>query len=326
LRFSKDDPLIVLKKLCSYKLLDHLYKLSFSNKSRIKSKWDKKSNVVRSWNQIPLVQERVNFRITGSYSETFKDWACKNLFSDGLRRSAISLGCGDGEKELDWAKRYVFQSLVGYDLSYPRIARANKLAYDYGLSEKLKFQVLDVTDLKALEETGEKYDVVIFEHSLHHFSNIDQVLERVRNILKPGGYLVGDEYVGPRRFQWESNQFVLANMILNKIPSKFRKNYSGKNIKNKILYAGEFLMWLNDPSEAVESDNIEDCLSKKFKEARFFYYGGSISHLVFHDIAQNFSKGDAESDQWVKWVLDLEESLIQQHLIQNDFMSFVCRI
>jgi hypothetical protein len=85
-------------------------------------------------------------------------------------------------------------------------------------------------------------------------------------------------------------------------------------------------MWLNDPSEAVESDIIEDCLSKTFKETRFFYYGGTISHLVFHDIAQNFSNGDAEADQWVKWVLDLEDSLILQHLVQSDFMSFVCRI
>jgi hypothetical protein len=45
-----------------------------------------------------------------------------------------------------------------------------------------------------------------------------------------------------------------------------------------------------------------------------------------NDIAQNFSNSDAEADVWVKWVLDLEDSLIQQHLIQSDFMSFVCRI
>ena len=323
MKLSKDDPLIVLKKLRSHELFDRLYQFSFSNNSRTKLKWNTKSNAIRSWNQIPLVQERINFRITGSGEETFKEWACKNLFSDGLRRTAISLGCGDGEKEVDWAKRDVFQSLVGLDLSDARIARANRLAYDSGLSEKLKFQVADIN---ALEATGDKYDVVIFEHSLHHFSNVDQVLERVRNILKPGGYLVGDEYVGPRRFQWDANQIILANMILNKIPSNFRKNYSGSSIKNKNLYAGEFLMWLHDPSEAVESDKIENCLSKTFKENRFFYYGGTISHLVFHDIAQNFSNSDAEADAWVKWVLDLEDSLIQQNLIQSDFMSFVCRI
>lgn len=323
MKITKDDPLIVWKKLCSYELFDRLHQFSFSNSSRTKLNWNKKSNTIRSWNQIPLVQERINFRITGSGQETFKDWACKNLFLDGLKRTAISLGCGDGEKELDWVKRDVFQSLVGFDLSDVRIARANKLAYDSGLSEKLKFQVADINALKV---TGDKYDVVIFEHSLHHFSNVDQLLQEVRNILKPGGYLLGDEYVGPRRFQWDRNQFVLANMILNRIPSKFRKNYSGSGIKNKNLYAGEFLMWLNDPSEAVESNSIEDCLSKTFKEASFFYYGGSISHLVFHDIAQNFSNGNAEADQWVKWVLDVEDSLIQQYLIRSDFMSFVCRI
>jgi SAM-dependent methyltransferase len=323
LKLSKDDPLIILKKLRSLELFDRLYQFSFSNNSRTKLKWDTKTNAIRSWSQIPLVQERINFRITGSGKESFKDWACKNLFSDGLSRTAISLGCGDGEKEVDWAKRDVFQSVVGLDLSDARIARATKLAYDSGLSEKLKFQVADIN---ALEAIGDKYDVVIFEHSLHHFSNVDQVLERVRNILKPGGYLVGDEYVGPRRFQWGRNQIILADMILNKIPSNLRKNYLGSSVKNKILYAGEFLMWLNDPSEAVESDIIEDCLSKTFKETRFFYYGGTISHLVFHDIAQNFSNGDAEADQWVKWVLDLEDSLILQHLVQSDFMSFVCRI
>lgn len=321
--FSFDDPALIYNKLVSSELLARASTLPITNKARVKAKWNDRVETIRHWSQIPLVVERLNFRVTGNRKETFKDWVCKSLFADGANRQALSLGCGDGERELDWAKRGVFSKLVGLDLSPDRVMRANRAASQASLSAVLDFQVADVNQLRI---SNRQFDVVIFEHSLHHFTNIGVVLDQVRGILSPNGLLVVDEFIGPRRFQWPAHQLAFADAILRTLPAHLRQYYFGHGIKSKNLRAGELLMWLNDPSEAVESDKIEHALAQAFAVTHRFDYGGTISHLVFHDIAHNFVECNPEADRWANWVLDAEEQLMQIGLIQSDFACFVCRI
>lgn len=320
MKVSPHDPALILQKLLRPELLRRINPFALSHNARVRARWGQPDEIVRHWTQIPLVVQRLNERITGRADLTFKDLICREHFADGKARAAVSFGCGSGDRELDWAKRGVFASLTGLDLSPARIAAARRAAQQAGLSELVSFEVADVASLAP--DSG-RYDVVLFEHSLHHFSNVDQVLNVVRRILKPDGLLIIDEFVGPRRFQWSSRQLAFADAILACLPLSLRKMPRSHRIKARNLRAGELLMWLNDPSEAIESDRIEPEIQRQFRILRAHPYGGTLSHLVFHDIAHHFVSNDPDVLRWARLVLDAEDSLLGLGIIPSDFACYV---
>jgi len=320
LKFSAHDPALILQKLLRPEILRRINPFAFSHNARVRARWAQRDDIVRHWTQVPLVVERLNERISGRADVTFKDLVCQEHLADGRARAAVSFGCGSGDRELDWARRGVFSSLTGLDLSPTRIATARKAALDAGLSHAVTFEVADVASLSP--EHG-RYDVVLFEHSLHHFSNVGHVLSCVRRILKPDGLLIVDEFVGPRRFQWTATQLAIADAILACIPRTLREIAGSRRVKTQNLRAGELLMWLNDPSEAIESDRIETEIRRQFRVLRAHSYGGTISHLLFHDIAHHFVNDDADTLHWVRLVLDTEDALLRLGIIPSDFACYV---
>jgi len=53
--------------------------------------------------------------------------------------------------------------------------------------------------------------------------------------------------------------------------------------------------------------------------------GGTITHALFHDIAQNSVPGDQDALSWVMLVLDEERRMIEQGTLQSDFVFVVAR-
>ncbi|MGH2447577.1 MAG: class I SAM-dependent methyltransferase [Chloroflexota bacterium] len=320
MKASRHDSALILQKLLRTELLRRINPFALSHNARVRARWGQPDDVVRHWTQIPLVVQRLNERITGRADVTFTDLVCREHFADGKARTAVSFGCGSGDRELDWARRGVFASLTGLDLSPARIEAARKAAQDAGLSQVVSFEVADVASVSP--DAG-RYDVVLFEHSLHHFSNVDQVLNGVRRILKPDGLLIVDEFVGPRRFQWSAKQLAFADAILACLPRTLRRASGRRGVKTRNLRAGELLMWLNDPSEAVESDRIETEVERQFRVLRRLPYGGTLSHLIFHEIAHHFVTDDPAILQWARLVMDTEDALLKLGVLSSDFACYV---
>lgn len=320
MKVSPHDPALILQKLLGPEFMQRLNPFALSHTARVRARWGRPDEVVRHWTQIPLVVQRLNFRITGHADVTFEDLVCREYLSDGKARTAVSFGCGSGDRELKWARRGIFASLTGFDLSPARIAEARRAAQESGLSNLVTFQVADANSLPLGQS---RYDVVLFEHSLHHFNNLPQVLRGARNMLKPDGLLILDEFVGPRRFQWTTTQLAFADAILACLPTAVRKMPAGGRVKRRNARAGELLMWLNDPSEAVESDRIEPEVERQFRVLRRFPYGGTLSHLIFHDIAHNFVTDDPSILQWARLVMEAEDALLKLGILRSDFACYV---
>ena len=318
---SPHDPELLAKKLLEIEFLARINPFALSSKARVRSRWKRTNSSLRHWLQIPLVQDRRNQRITGRPDIAFKDLVCQEYWNEKKPRDGLALGCGDGASAIDWANRGSFSTLLGLDISQQLVAVAQENVRKFGRSDRDSFKVADVNDI-ALEERH--FDVVIFEQSLHHFKDVPSVLSRVRKLLRPGGLLIIDEFIGPRRFQWTTQQLAFCDAILLALPEAYRRSASGSNVKTRNLRVGELLMWLNDPSEAIESDRIESEVLRQFKLLRRFDYGGTIAHLVFHDIAHNFVTDDPEGINWGRLVLDAEEMLLSLGLIKSDFVCFVC--
>jgi ubiquinone/menaquinone biosynthesis C-methylase UbiE len=101
----------------------------------------------------------------------------------------IEVACGPGLIARAMAPRV--GSVVGLDLTPAMIAKARDDAAAAGI-ENVSFEVGDAT---ALDLPDDSLDGAITRFSLHHIPAPVRVLEEMRRVVKPGGYVVVSDFV-----------------------------------------------------------------------------------------------------------------------------------
>ncbi len=296
----------------------------FSNKiKRVESSWrHTESSSSFCW-EIPRVRERWNELITGDKEVDSRKYVTEKYLNLMSRVHGISLGCGAGNREIDWVEACPQLHLKGYDLSRDRIRDATRKAHEKKLSDRLEFVV---ADLNEIDFPADQYDIVISESALHHFSPMEKIVDKVRATLRRGGLFVVDEYVGPARFQWTDRQLDIANEALKLLPIEYRrKRGNHRKTKSRVFRPGRLSMYINDPSEAAESNRIPEILHDRFNIVEEKKYGGTILSNLFKDIAHNFVDGREETEKLLQICFEKEDKGMALNEIQSDFMFFVCQ-
>lgn len=273
------------------------------------------------WWSIPAVQRRWNRLVTGREDQDHYQWiAERHLPACGLR--ALSVGCGEGARERKWARTGRFASVLGIDLTPYAIASAQAAAREAGLDGVVQFQVGDLGDPSVLG--GQTFDVVIGEHSLHHLSPLREVLTALRDRLRPGGLFLVDEFVGPSKFQWTDAQLDWINRLLPQLPERLRRRQDG-TLKRREYRPSRLYMYVNDPSEAVESAAIVPLLDELFERVELRPYGGTILHMLLSKIGHHFVDGDAEAMDWLERLAAIEDRCLASGELPSDFVVGVWR-
>ena len=176
-----------------------LQRLTPSNsKNRIKKSWDLASSKSASnWWSVPLIQKRWNKIISGDENIEYPEYLVKKYLNEKNNLILLSPGCGSGSKELKFARFNNFKLIEAFDLSPKRIA----LAKDNLKNRGIKNVSFTVSDIMSFNFESNKYDVVLFDSSLHHVKELNFVLTQVYGCLKDDGILVINEYIGPSRLR-----------------------------------------------------------------------------------------------------------------------------
>lgn len=316
------DVLTIATKLRRGQLPGAVRRFARLPEARVKSSWAHVTGEPTHWFDVPAVREREAMRASGDPSVSPVEWFSGEYLRGREGLVALSLGCGSGSKELSWARLAKFERIDGYDLSGPRIRSANERAEEAGFGDVLNFQEGDVyrCDLPRAH-----YDLVIFEDALHHFSPLDELLVRVRESLKPGGYVFLNEFVGPRRFQWPDRQVELADHLLGLLPPTYRRERESGAVKTAVARPSRLRMILRDPSESVESDQIMPAVARLFDVLEVRPLGGTLVHLVLQEIAHHFKPGDETSRSLLAFMFDVEDALLAVGEIASDHVLAVCR-
>jgi 2-polyprenyl-3-methyl-5-hydroxy-6-metoxy-1,4-benzoquinol methylase len=268
------------------------------------------------WDHIPAVRRR--WHTFGGLETGFAEHVTRRWLSGRSGLRVLSLGCGSGHQELEWAQLAVFAQITGVDISPDQIERATRNAKEAGLDDTLSFRVADVR--AALREADGQYDVILALDSLHHFSHLEEVMRLTARALGPGGLLIMDEYVGPSRFQWTSAQMRAANALLGALPEGHRTQLDGQ-VKRRAVRPSRLSMRLDDPSEAVESTGLMPAVQRYFAILEEHPYGG-ILHLALHGIAHNFLADDPGTVRSLGLCLTAEDQALAH--LGYDFTYAVC--
>jgi 2-polyprenyl-3-methyl-5-hydroxy-6-metoxy-1,4-benzoquinol methylase len=292
-------------------------RVSSRGRSRVLARWSDTgpSGDHADWLSVPAIWRRWGTLANGTTS--FPEHVANTWLAGQPPLQAISLGCGTGEKEIEWARLGVFEHLTGIDISPARIERAQQLAKEAGLDDVLSFRVADIRDVGNGDE---QFDVVLALESLHHLSRLQRTLASIATLLGPNGLLIVDDYVGPSRRQCTRAQMRVGDDLLAELLPRWREQANGR-IKRRVVKPSLLSMWLDDPSEAAESRKLLSALRRNFTIVEE-HSRGRVLHLALHGVAHNFLGDDPATRRVVERCLAVEEDAAH---LGPDFVFAVCR-
>ncbi len=293
---------------------------------RVADCWDRaavtrRENPVRGWlDSYYLASKRLNAPVSGSPSVIWLIGLARRLEIPPSSRW-LSIGCGAAGQEVGAAEAGLFESLDAIDIARSALDEGRRLASAAGV-EKIRFIEGDFHRLPLGSET---YDVVFMNMSLHHVEELDALCSGIAACLRQDGYLLLNEYVGPRQFQFPDRQLEIVRRLLEALPEGLRRDLTSGEVKRRYERRSVEYWNVADPSEAIRSDLIVPTLERTFDVVERIDYGGTILHLLLEHIIHNFDPGS----EYHLTVLDLlaafEDVLIELDVLASDFTVMALR-
>ncbi|HMM36726.1 MAG TPA: class I SAM-dependent methyltransferase [Thermoanaerobaculia bacterium] len=277
---------------------------------------------VRHWTELARVQAILNRRVSGDEAVDPYLWFLRTRLEGRLPVArALTIGCGGGDLERGLATYGFAASHDAFDVAPGAIERARTAASEAGPG-CVRDSVANGNDLK-LEASAD--DVVFGVHSIHHIERLERLFEQIARSLKPDGLFFMNEFVGPTRFQWSDRQLEVVNGLLRALPARYRRSTVGDGLKERFPRPTVAEMVASDPSEAVRSSEILALAEAHFELLEVRPYGGTILHLLLHDIAGNFSGSSPGGPELLEAIADLEWALVSSGDLPSDFAVVVAR-
>lgn len=219
--------------------------------------------------------------------------AVQHLLAGATLGRGISVGCGDGTKE----QRFLEAGLVGhfdlFEVSPTYADAAVRLAAEAGLADRVRVTVGDA----FAHDTAGRYDLVYWDHSLHHMMDVDRAIAWSVDVLAPGGWLVINDYVGPTRLVWRRQEVDFARKFLKS--HQVRLGFDPTALRYKHVVDRVRLM-LRDPSEAPQSDRIMAAFQQRCGFA-MRPLGGVMIHLCAPFLERIEHEDDPVYDALLAW-------------------------
>lgn len=180
----------------------------------------------------------------------------------------VSVGCGGAEKELALIEDGLVERFELWDIAPNLAERACAAAEQLGIGDRVDYRVGN-----AFAQTPkEKFDLVYWDHSLHHMADVGAALRWSVETLKPGGYILINDYVGPNRLQYSKREVDLVNDFIA------RYGLGGPHHTSTIIT--KLRQWWRDPSEAPQSERIDEAVRTILPGAVMKPIGGVFLNML----------------------------------------------
>lgn len=179
-----------------------------------------------------------------------------------------------------------------------------------GYGEDFEFRTLDLN----LEFVSGQYDIVLINHSLHHFLNLEFILESARKSLKHGGRVLVSDMIGRNGHMRWPEALGVVEALWHSLPDKYRFNNHAKCIEG--LNFNNYDCTSNGDFEGVRAQDILPLLLKNFSFERFVGFGNIPDVFLDRAYGPNF---DSSCDFDLRFI-ELCEG-INTHLIDSGFVK-----
>ncbi len=289
-----------------------------ADRKRTAAFWDashERGDPADSFLQHPLLQLYVSLRAFGDarpHMQALFD-AVAQYTAPGAR--LLSVGCGAAIKEQALCQALPDRHVVGIDLAADTVARAARGAAAAGI-ENLS---LEVGDFNALDLAADSYDAILGLGALHHIRELESFWQQCRRALRPGGHVIGQEYIGPSQFQWTAAQVEHGNRALAElVPPALRGDC---DVVERIAVDDLIAV---DPSEAVRSAEIlPTATAAGFGIDEYRGGGGGLLQPLLHTRLPAFDPLDFAHNEVLFALCEREQSLADGDVLGDTYAMFV---
>ena len=201
----------------------------------------------------------------------------------------LIVGCGNG-----WLERQLYEMKIGlhfdaFDISQKYIDEAQKLSKNMPID----YFIEDINTMSNIE--NKKYDAVFNFAILHHATEIENATKRISEVLKPGGLIFNEEYVGPAQNQYSDEHLKNMLEVMSDLPSKYR---------SKHMLRPPLANFRVEPTEAIHSDLVRPMFEKYFDIIYERDMNGGIAYQILWNNIENFCDDDPEAIKWLDYLLE----------------------
>lgn len=221
----------------------------------------------------------------------------------------LSVGAGNCDLEVKLAKLLFAQSITKFsftclDINPHMLQRGKRIADDSGFTSQFTFLNTDIHGWQIDRE----YHVIIANHSLHHFVELEILFDKIHNALCSEGFFLTHDVIGRNgHMRWpEALEFVDAFWSLledrhkyNHQLKRFEQSYDNWNCSCEGF-------------EGIRAQDILPLLLSKFKFDLFVGFSNLISVFIDRSFGHNFDPDNQWDKTFIDFVAKLDDYYIEK--------------
>lgn len=234
------------------------------------------------------------------------------LVPPAKRMLAVGSGLAFAEEAL--VRGGYAERLIAFEASSVAVESARERFATSGLHDRIEMRCGDVMEADLRE--GE-FDAVFVQAAIHHFYNIEEMFKLFHYVLKPGGLILYDEYIGPDHHMYEPEVMDLMDEINDCLARPYRWDVIRQATREEVPRATLSWMLQMDPSEGVHSSRILPLTYKYFDVEFRNDYGGTFMRPFFVGVLPNFNFEDVKDQSVARLIMLMEELLIRYGVVPS---------
>ncbi|HXH02404.1 MAG TPA: class I SAM-dependent methyltransferase [Candidatus Competibacteraceae bacterium] len=254
---------------------------------------------------LPLL-EQFGFRNEEEFYQNYIIKVCRS--SESKINRIIALGSGNCELEVSLARKLLDAKITNFvfectDLNPFMLERGKALAQSKGVSEHLLFTEVDINKWTPNVE----YNIVIANHSLHHFVELENIFGSIRRCLSPSGYFLTHDMIGRNGHMRWPEALDVVNKLWKELPEKYKYNHLQRRLE---LEYDNFDCSV-DGFEGIRAQDILPLLIKNFHFELFVPFGNVIDIFVDRCFGHNFDVSNEWDRNFIDRVQHLDQASIE---------------
>jgi 2-polyprenyl-3-methyl-5-hydroxy-6-metoxy-1,4-benzoquinol methylase len=170
-------------------------------------------------------------------------------------KKVLDIGCGLGRESIFMAKNGAL--VTGIDISSKNIEKAKQYASEYK-ANNTRFIVINIYNLNYIDE----FDIVFCRASLHHFPDVNSVIQKAHKSLKVGGIMIIQEPKAENPIAIIGRRFFNPTTItehpfkFGELEAQFQKVF--KNVNVKYFYIFSPICFIFNKIKYIKNKRLED--------------------------------------------------------------------